>query len=111
MAAYRAPFPAHPNRAVRCSAGRVTFPPALTILPMPDLQRIDQALPQFAPIPVLLIWGMQDPVLTEPVLRMWQRLYPHRDEAHELEDADHFLQEIAPERIVGWIQQFLVAHP
>jgi pimeloyl-ACP methyl ester carboxylesterase len=41
---------------------------------------------------------------------MWQRLYPHAT-THELEDASHFLQEDAPERIVGWIEQFLVAHP
>ncbi len=109
MAAYRAPFPTpESRRALLCWSRDIPTGPDDPSYA--DLQRIEQALPQFAAIPVLLIWGMQDPVLTEPVLRMWQRLYPHAT-THELEDASHFLQEDAPERIVGWIEQFLVAHP
>jgi haloalkane dehalogenase len=61
-------------------------------------------------IPVLLIWGMQDPVLPAAALRRWQQVYPHAL-THELEDASHFLQEDAPERIVPWIKAFLDAHP
>lgn len=109
MAAYRTPFPTpESRRALLCWSRDIPTGPDDPSYA--DLQRIEQALPQFAAIPVLLIWGMQDPVLTEPVLRMWQRLYPHAT-THELEDASHFLQEDAPERIVGWIEQFLVAHP
>ncbi|GEM_PF-5723174 len=37
-------------------------------------------------------------------------LYPHAI-THEVEDANHFLQEDAPERIVGWIKEFLATSP
>ena len=60
--------------------------------------------------PTLLIWGMQDPVLTPPVLGLWQNIYPHAI-THEIEDASHFLQEDAPERIVSYIKEFLVKNP
>jgi pimeloyl-ACP methyl ester carboxylesterase len=53
---------------------------------------------------------MRDPVLPESVLRTWQRTYPQATTA-EIEDASHFLQEDAPERIVLCIEEFLEAHP
>jgi haloalkane dehalogenase len=108
MMAYRAPFPTpESRRALLCWSRDIPVSPQDPSYA--EMQHIEQSLPQFRAIPVLLIWGMQDPVLTEPVLRMWQRLYPHAT-THELEDASHFLQEDAPERIVGWIKQFLAAH-
>ena len=64
-----------------------------------EMQQIENGLTQFQHIPVLLVWGMQDPVLPPSVLRMWQELYPHAT-THELEEASHFLQEDAPERII-----------
>ncbi|HEX6819294.1 MAG TPA: alpha/beta fold hydrolase [Ktedonobacterales bacterium] len=75
-----------------------------------QMRQIEEALPLFATTPTLLIWGMRDPVLTEPVLRMWQRLYPHAT-TYELEEASHFLQEDAPEQSVKWIAEFLAANP
>ncbi|MGH7369962.1 MAG: alpha/beta fold hydrolase, partial [Candidatus Methylomirabilaceae bacterium] len=60
--------------------------------------------------PMLLLWGMKDPVLPEPVLRRWQKVYPHAT-THEIEDASHFVPEDAPERIVRSIEEFLDAHP
>lgn len=53
---------------------------------------------------------MKDPVLSASVLHRWQQLYPHAI-TYELEDASHFLQEDAPERIVQWIEAFLEANP
>ena len=44
---------------------------------------------------------------------MWMKEvaeYPHAI-THEIEDASHFLQEDAPERIVAWIEAFLEANP
>ena len=61
---------------------------------------------QFSTTPVLLVWGMQDPVLSAAVLQRWQQLYPHAT-MQKLEDASHFLQEDAPERIVQWIEAFM----
>lgn len=55
------------------------------------------------------LWGMKDPVLSPSVLRCWQEVYPHAT-THELEDASHFLQEDAPERMVQWIRKFLEAN-
>ncbi len=71
-----------------------------------EMQQIENGLTQFQHIPVLLVWGMQDPVLPPAVLRMWQQLYPHAT-THELEEASHFLQEDAPERIIQAIKRFL----
>lgn len=73
------------------------------------MKRIEQALPQFRDLPALIIWGMQDPVLPPSVLRLWQKVYPQAI-THEIEDASHFLQEDAPERVVGYIDEFLKAN-
>ena len=56
------------------------------------------------------MWGMRDPVLPESVLRRWQRVYPHAV-TREIDDASHFLQEDAPDRIVGFIEEFLDINP
>jgi pimeloyl-ACP methyl ester carboxylesterase len=59
----------------------------------------------FSGMPVLLVWGIQDPVIPMSVLHRWQQEYPHAT-TYEIEDASHFLQEDAPERIVQWIETF-----
>jgi haloalkane dehalogenase len=74
------------------------------------MKQIEQGLTQFIRIPTLLVWGMRDPVLPPSVLRIWQRIYPQAT-AYEIDDASHFLQEDAPERIVTWIEEFLEANP
>jgi cis-3-alkyl-4-acyloxetan-2-one decarboxylase len=75
-----------------------------------EMKRIERGLSLLSGIPVLLVWGMQDPVISTQVLHRWQRLYPHAT-THEIEDASHFLQEDAPERVVQWIEKFLEANP
>ena len=75
-----------------------------------EMARIEQGLGQFVETPSLLIWGMNDLVLPPAVLRQWQARYPHAI-IHEIDDANHFLQEDAPERIIGWIAAFLAAYP
>jgi pimeloyl-ACP methyl ester carboxylesterase len=37
------------------------------------MKRVERSLAQFAAIPVLLVWGMRDPVLGPDVLQMWHR--------------------------------------
>ena len=73
------------------------------------MKRIEETLPQFRDLPIVIIWGMQDPVLPPSVLRLWQALYPQAT-THEIEDASHFLQEDAPERVVSYIDDFLRAN-
>ena len=75
-----------------------------------EMKRIERSLTQFSAIPILLIWGMRDPVLSPAVLQQWQRLYPHA-RTYEIEDASHFLQEDAPSSIVQRIEEFLKATP
>jgi pimeloyl-ACP methyl ester carboxylesterase len=70
------------------------------------MKRIEDALPLFRETPLPLIWGMQDPVLPPAVLRRWQRLYPQA-RTYEIEDASHFLQEDAHQRMVPWFEEFL----
>ena len=109
MDAYRTPFSTPESRLAMLCWSR-DIPVQETDASYAEMKRIEQGLSQFTQTPVLLIWGMQDPVLTPPVLGLWKHIYPHAI-THEIEDASHFLQEDAPERIVSYIQKFLVKTP
>jgi len=109
MDAYHAPFPTPESRLAMLCWSR-DIPVSETDPSFAEMKRIEHNLSRFAGTPTLLLWGMKDPVLSEPVLRMWQRIYPHAV-TREIEDASHFLQEDAAERIVHWIEEFLDANP
>ncbi len=109
MEAYRAPFPTPESRLAMLCWSR-DIPVQETDVSYAQMKRIEDGLPQFSGTPVLLVWGMQDPVLPASILYQWQHLYPHAT-THEIEDASHFLQEDAPERIVQWIETFLKTNP
>lgn len=106
--AYLAPYPTpESRRALVCWTRDI--PVAETDASFAEMQRIERALPVFRDRPVLLAWGMRDPVLPEPVLRMWQALYPHA-ETLQIEEASHFLQEDAPGPVLERVEAFLAAH-
>ncbi len=105
LQAYRAPFPTPESRLAMLWWSR-DIPAAQTDVSYAEMKRIEHALPLFSQTPVLLIWGMQDPVLPPAVLRCWQQVYPHA-RTYEIEDASHFLQEDAYDRIGPWIEAFL----
>jgi pimeloyl-ACP methyl ester carboxylesterase len=107
--AYRAPFPTPESRLAMLCWSR-DIPVSETDPSYAEMKRIEHNLSHFATTPTLLVWGMKDPVLSEHVLRMWQHIYPHAV-TREIEDASHFLQEDAAERIVSWIEEFLDANP
>ncbi|GAC1628312.1 MAG: hypothetical protein NVS4B11_26180 [Ktedonobacteraceae bacterium] len=109
MEAYRAPFPTPESRLAMLCWSR-DIPVQETDASYAEMKRIEQGLSQFTQTPVLLIWGMQDPVLSPSVLHLWRHMYPQAI-THEIEDASHFLQEDASERIVGYIQDFLTKNP
>ena len=109
MEAYRAPYPTPESRLALLCWSR-DIPVQETDVSYAEMKQIEQGLSQFSRTPILLVWGMKDPVLSASVLHRWQQLYPHAT-THELEDASHFLQEDAPERIVQWIEAFLDANP
>ena len=56
--------------------------------------------------PKVLIWGMKDPIFPEKMISWWQKIYPNI-EVHRIEEASHFLQEDAPDKIISIIQNFL----
>ncbi len=109
MDAYRAPFPTPESRLALLCWSR-DIPVSERDPSYAEMKRIERGLPQFLDTPALLVWGMNDPVLSEPVLRTWQSTYP-RAITYEIEDASHFLQEDAPARIVNCIEEFLEANP
>lgn len=108
MEAYVAPFSTPESRRALLSWSR-DIPVTADDPSYAEMQQIENGLEQFRHIPVLLVWGMQDPVLPPQVLRRWRQLYPHAT-THELEEASHFLQEDAPDRVVHAIAQFLEVH-
>ena len=57
-------------------------------------------------VPVLLVWGMRDPVFQPIFLDQWREVYP-RAETAELPDASHFLVEDDPDRVTAAIERFL----
>jgi len=105
LAAYLAPFPTPASRRALVCWSR-DIPLDERAPSYGEMKRIEDDLARFATIPVLLVWGMRDPVLPPAVLRWWEARYPHA-ETHEIDNASHFLQEDAPERIVAWIEDFL----
>ena len=108
MEAYKAPYPTPETRTALLCWSR-DIPVQESDPSYADMKRIEDGLPQFGNVPILIVWGMKDPVLPPSVLRLWQALYPQAI-IHEIEDASHFLQEDAPERVVGYIDEFLKAN-
>jgi haloalkane dehalogenase len=109
MAAYQAPFPTPASRLALLCWSR-DIPLQVSDPSYAAMQQIEQHLSQLAGMPILLVWGQRDPVLGEPVLRLWQRIFPSA-RTHVIEDASHFVPEDAPERVVGCIKAFLAAYP
>jgi haloalkane dehalogenase len=105
LGAYQAPFPTpESRRALVCWSRDIPVDEADPSYP--DMKAIQESLVRLAALPVLLVWGMLDPVLPPPVLRWWEQQFPHA-QTHEIGDASHFLQEDAPDRIVAVIDAFL----
>lgn len=109
MEAYKAPYPTSETRTALLCWSR-DIPLQASDVSYAEMKRIEAGLPRFSQTPTLIVWGMQDPVLPASVLHLWQGIYPHAT-THEIEDASHFLQEDAPERIVQHIEAFLEANP
>jgi haloalkane dehalogenase len=105
MNAYLAPFPTPESRkALLCWSRDITVgegDPSWD-----EMKHIEDNLPLFGDIPVLIVWGMLDPVLPPHVLEMWKSVYP-RARAVEIPDASHFLQEDAPDAVLEAIVEFL----
>ena len=73
-----------------------------------ELAAIEAELSVFCDRPVLLVWGMRDPVLPPTVLTLWRAVYPDA-EVVEISDASHFVQEDAPEQVIARLERFLAS--
>jgi pimeloyl-ACP methyl ester carboxylesterase len=68
------------------------------------------ALPKFAGVPTLLLWGMKDFVFDRHFLAEWQKHFPHA-ETHTWPDCGHYLLEDAGEEVIMRVREFLAKHP
>jgi cis-3-alkyl-4-acyloxetan-2-one decarboxylase len=104
MEAYRSPFPDYWSRAGMLAFHR-EIPLTERDRSAPLMAAIQQRLPSLD-APVLLVWGMRDPVFQPPFLEQWRELYP-RAETVELPRCSHFVVEDDPAGVTGAIERFL----
>ena len=104
MEAYRAPFPDYWSRA-----GTLAFQREIPLTERdrsaPLMASIHERLPDLT-VPVLLVWGMRDPVFQPVFLEQWRELLPHAQTV-ELAGASHFLVEDDPDGVTAAIGDFL----
>ncbi|MBI4597672.1 MAG: alpha/beta fold hydrolase [Candidatus Omnitrophica bacterium] len=108
-AGYLAPYDSYANR-IATARFVEDIPMPATHPTYPVLHAIDQQLEQFQRHPMLIVWGMQDPVFSPAFLRAWERRFPHA-QVKRVEDAGHYVVEDASERIISWMHEFLASHP
>ena len=104
MEAYRSPFPDYWSRAGMLAFHR-EIPLTERDRSAPLMAAIHERLPSLE-VPVLLVWGMRDPVFQPPFLEQWRELYP-RAETVELARCSHFVVEDDPAGVTGSIERFL----
>jgi pimeloyl-ACP methyl ester carboxylesterase len=104
MDAYRAPFPDYWSRAGALAFQR-EIPLTERDASAPLMASINARLPELD-VPMLLVWGMRDPVFQPVFLDQWRQLFPNAQTV-ELEDASHFLVEDRPDAVVDALTAFL----
>jgi haloalkane dehalogenase len=103
--AYAKPHPSWRTRAGLAAAPRM--------LPFdagnPSREIVNHTVAELARLyskPTLILWGMKDPILRPHILRnLRERM--GQTEVRELEEASHFVQEDAPDRVLGYLLDFL----
>ena len=79
--------------------------------PADELVRaVEENLPRFRAVPMLLCWGERDFVFDRDFLAGWQARFPQA-EVHTFADAGHLVLEDAGERILPLVRDFLARHP
>jgi len=71
---------------------------------------IGRRLPEFAAVPSLLCWGMQDFVFDHTCLREFRRAWPQAA-SHEYADAGHYVLEDERAAVLATVQDFFAANP
>ncbi len=67
---------------------------------------LDGELDGFRKLPLMVVWGLKDPVFHKGYLAGWRERFPDA-EFHTFEDAGHFLLEEIPDRILPLVDAFL----
>ena len=104
--AYLAPYPTPESRLALLCWSR-DIPTNENDPSYSEMEQIEKHLAQFDQLPILLIWGMQDPVLPPAVLELWQKIFP-KASVSQINNASHFLQEDAPENVRNCVTDFLI---
>ena len=103
MEAYRAPFPDYWSRA-----GTLAFQrdPAHRARPQRQADGLIHERLATLDVPVLLVWGMRDPVFQPVFLEQWRELFPDAQTV-QLDDAAYYLVEDSPGEVTSAIERFL----
>jgi cis-3-alkyl-4-acyloxetan-2-one decarboxylase len=103
MEAYRAPFPDYWSRA-----GTLAFQREIPLTERdrsaPLMGSIHDRLSELR-LPVLLVWGMRDPVFQPVFLDQWRELFPEARTV-ELDGAAHYLVEDDPDGVSAALVEF-----
>ena len=106
LMAYKAPF-----RNLRERTALIQFPRMISSSPdhpsAAIMSEIENGLGDLGQIPVLLLWGADDPVFPPEVAQHWKTLLPRAKGPFLLPHARHFLGEDAPEAITRHLDAFL----
>ena len=103
MEAYRAPFPDYWSRA-----GMLAFQREIPLTERDRSARLMGSIHERLhelDVPVLLVWGLRDPVFQPVFLDQWRELFPAARTV-ELGDAAHFLVEDRPDAVTDAIESF-----
>jgi haloalkane dehalogenase len=99
MEAYRGPFPTPESRRP------VHVFPREILASRPLLAEIEAGLPKLADRPALIVWPTKDVAFGARERRRWEQVFPkHRTVL--LEGAGHYIQEDAPEQLIGAIRDW-----
>ncbi len=74
------------------------------------VRQVEEGLPRFREVPMLICWGRRDFVFDEDFLAGWKERFPSA-EVHAFDDAGHLVLEDAGDRIVPLVRGFLERHP
>jgi len=69
------------------------------------LTEVEQGLPRVARLPALIVWGDRDQAFKEAQRRRWEGTFPNHKTVI-LRGASHYIQEDAPEEIIGAIKEW-----
>jgi haloalkane dehalogenase len=104
MDAYRAPFPDYWSRIGPLAFQR-DIPLTENDPSAETIGAVQERLTDLS-VPMLLLWGMRDPVFRPVFLDQWKELFPAA-EVIELEEASHYLVEDDPVAVSDALERFL----